>query len=85
MPDGTGSATSSDDGTVRVWNHTGTEIATLHALGECTVAFYDDGTFTVTGDPGTRVWWLVKLVRVDDETEASLLGIRRRTPSDGER
>ena len=56
----------------------GDEIATLHALGEATVAFDADGTFTVTGDPATRAWWTVKLVRIDDEAEAAMFEVRRR-------
>jgi WD40 repeat protein len=64
-PDGTLLATTSRDGTVRLWDPaTGALRATLLALGRGGYAvFLPDGSYKLEGDPGCALWWAIKLCR----------------------
>jgi WD40 repeat protein len=79
--DGTRRATASDDGTARVWDATtGTMIATLIALEDDGYAtLYPDGSYKLSGDPGDRLWWAIKLCRfTPGELDPYVPDIRRR-------
>jgi sugar lactone lactonase YvrE len=64
-PDGTLLATTSTDGTARLWDpSTGALRATLLALDKdgCAV-FLPDGSYKLEGDAGHTLWWAIKLCR----------------------
>ncbi|MGH3998771.1 MAG: hypothetical protein ACRDTJ_15100, partial [Pseudonocardiaceae bacterium] len=64
-PDGALLATTSHDGTTRLWDPTaGTLRATLLALNEGGYAvLLPDGSYKLDGDPGRSLWWAIKLCR----------------------
>ncbi|MGH3545517.1 MAG: WD40 repeat domain-containing protein, partial [Mycobacteriales bacterium] len=64
-PDGTLLATASDDTTTRLWNPaTGAWLATLLSLDKGGYAvLLPNGSYKLVGDPGTSLWWVIKLCR----------------------
>lgn len=64
-PDGALLATTSIDGTARLWDPvTGALRATLLALeGTDYAVFLPDGSYKLAGDPGRCLWWAIKLCR----------------------
>jgi WD40 repeat protein len=79
-PDGTRIATASDDGTARIWDTTtGELLATLIALDDGYATLFHDGSYTLDGDPGDRLWWAIKLCRfAPGELDPYVPDIRRR-------
>ena len=79
LPTGTELATCSDDGTARIWNQAGAQIAILHVRATSTLAFYKDSSYVITGQPDDGIWWINKFVRfAPGEIPDTLLGIHRR-------
>jgi WD40 repeat protein len=78
-PDGTLLATTSDDGTARLWDiATGTTRTTLIALpGGGYATLFAEG-YKLEGDPGNSLWWAVKLCRfAPGELDPYVPGLRR--------
>ncbi|MEO7194478.1 MAG: pentapeptide repeat-containing protein [Pseudonocardiaceae bacterium] len=79
-PDGSLLATTSTDGTARLWDPaTGAARATLFALeaGGYGVLL-PDGSYKLEGNPGRSLWWAIKLCRfAPGELDAHVPAIRR--------
>ena len=83
-PDGTLLATASDDRTARIWDTaTGTQQLTLLPLpGDGYAVLLPNGSYKLTGDPRSALWWAIKLCRFEPGELDPFLAEIKQLPED---